>query len=95
MSVSNPPLVGVYCLLCCIQLVSVCVLLNISLWLGNRFCMYFVDLVAVTLVSCIVIMAGFCAISRCKLGRVVFSVVVCCIGVLRVWWGSIVELWGV
>ena len=57
--------------------------------------MYFVDLVAVTLVSCIVIMAGFCAISRCKLGRVVFSVVVCCIGVLRVWWGSIVELWGV
>ena len=55
---------GVYCLLCCIQLVSVCVLLIISLWWGNKFCMYFVDLVAVTLVSCIVIMAGFCVISK-------------------------------
>ena len=73
MSVSNPPLVGVYCLLCCIQLVSVCVLLNISLWFGNRFCMNFVDLVVVTLVSCTVIMAGFCATSRCKLGRAVYS----------------------
>ena len=31
MSVSRPPLVGVYCRLCCIQLVRVCVLLNISL----------------------------------------------------------------
>ena len=73
MSVSSPPLVGVYCLRCCIQLVSVCVLLNISLWWGNRFCMCIVDLVAVTLVSCIVIMAGFCVISRCRFGRVVFS----------------------
>ena len=31
MSVSRPPLVGVYCLLCCIQLVRLCVLLNNSL----------------------------------------------------------------
>ena len=30
-SVSSPPLVGVYCLLCCIQLVRMCVLLNNSL----------------------------------------------------------------
>ena len=59
MSVSSPPLVGVYCLLCCIQVVKVCVLLNINLWFGNRFCIYFVDLVPVTLVSCIVIIAGF------------------------------------
>ena len=73
MSVSSPPLVGVYCLLCCIQLVSVWVLLNISLWWGNKFCMYFVDLVAVTLVSCIVIMVGFCVISKCRFGRAVFS----------------------
>ena len=35
--------------------------------------MYFVDFVAVTLVSCIVIIAGFCAISRCRFGRAVFS----------------------
>ena len=35
--------------------------------------MYFVDLVAVTLVSCIVIMAGFCVISKCRFGRAVFS----------------------
>ena len=31
MSVSSPPLVGVYCHLCCIHLVSACVLLNINL----------------------------------------------------------------
>ena len=31
MSVINPPLVGVYCHLCCIHLVRACVLLNISL----------------------------------------------------------------
>ena len=31
MSVSSPPLVGVYCHRCCIHLVSACVLLNISL----------------------------------------------------------------
>ena len=73
MSVSSPPLVGVYCLLCCMQLVSVCVLLNINLWSGNKFCMYLVDLVAVTLVSCIVIMAGFCVVIRCRFGRAVFS----------------------
>ena len=46
------------CILCCIHLVIACVLLNISLYCGNRFCMYFVDFVAVNLVSCIVIIAG-------------------------------------
>ena len=35
-----------------------CVLLNISLCCGNRFCIYFVDFVAVSLVSCIVMIAG-------------------------------------
>ena len=73
MSVSNPPLVGVYCLLCCVYVVNMCVLLNINLWFENRFCMYFVDLVAVTLVSCIVTIASFCAMSRCRFGRAVFS----------------------
>ena len=72
MRVSRPPLVGVYCLRCCIQLVRVCVLLNISLLLGNRFCMYFVDLVAVTLVSCIVMIVGLLIMSCCRFGRVVF-----------------------
>ena len=33
------------------HLVSACVLLKISLYSGNRFCMYFVDLFVVSLVS--------------------------------------------
>lgn len=40
------------------HLVSVCVLLKTSLYSGNRFCMYLVDLVFVNFVSCMVIMAG-------------------------------------
>ena len=56
--VSRPPLAGVYGILCCIHCVSACVLLNISLYCGNKFCMYLVDFVAVNLVSCIVIIAG-------------------------------------
>ena len=36
---------------------SACVLLKMSLNSGNRFCMYFVDLFAVSLVSWICIMA--------------------------------------
>jgi hypothetical protein len=51
MSVRSPPLAGVYGIHCCIHLVSACVLLKISLYFGNRFCMYFVDFVAVSLVS--------------------------------------------
>ena len=35
--------------------------------------MYLVNLVAVTLVSCIVIMAGFCFMIKCRFGRAVFS----------------------
>ena len=57
-SLSRPPLAGVCGILCCIHLVSACVLLNISLYCGNRFCMYFVDFIAVSLVSCIVMIAG-------------------------------------
>jgi hypothetical protein len=57
-SVRSPSLAGVYGLLCCMHLVSACVLLNISLYYGNRFWMYFVDFVAVSLVSCMVIIAG-------------------------------------
>ena len=58
MRVRRPPLAGVYGILYCMHLVSACVLLNISLYFGNSFCMNFVDLVAVSLVSCIVIIAG-------------------------------------
>jgi hypothetical protein len=36
-SVRSPPLVGVYGLLCCMHLVNACVLLNISLYCGNKF----------------------------------------------------------
>ena len=76
MSVSRPPLVGVYGILCWMHLVSVCVLLKISLYSGNRFCMYLVDLVFVNFVSCMVIMAGLSCewyIMFCMLGNVVFS----------------------
>ena len=50
-------------------------LLKISLYSGNRFCIYFVDFVAVSLVSCIVIIAGLVVvfvIRLCIFGRVVF-----------------------
>ena len=62
-SVRSPPLAGVYGILCCIHLVSAWVLLNISLYCGNRFVMYFVDFVAVSLVSCMVMIAGLFDIS--------------------------------
>ena len=76
MSVRSPPLAGVYGILCCIHLVSACVLLNMSLYCGNRFWMYFVDLVAVSLVSCMVIIAclfGVLVMSWWRFGRAVFS----------------------
>ena len=50
-------------------------LLKISLCCGNRFCIYFVDFVAVSLVSCIVIIAGLLvvfAMSWWRFGRDVF-----------------------
>lgn len=66
-----------------------CVLLNISLCFGKRFCMYFVDFVAVTLVSCIVMIAGLCVRSWCMFGRVVFRDaafhVVMCVPDVVVW----------
>ena len=76
MSVRSPPLAGVYGILCCIHLVSACVLLKISLCFGNKFCMYFVDFVAVSLVSWIVIMAGLFVVLDIRwwrFGRAVFS----------------------
>ncbi len=76
MSVRSPPLAGVYGILCCIHLVSACVLLNISLYCGNKFCMYFVDFVAVSLVSCMVIIAGLFGVfdmSCWRFGKAVFN----------------------
>ena len=76
MSVRRPPLAGLYGILCCVHLVKACVLLNISLYFGNKFCIYFVDFVAVSLVSCIVMIAGLfgvLVIRSWRLGRVVFS----------------------
>ena len=73
--VRNPPLPGVYGILCCMHRVRVCVLLKISLYSGNRFCIYFVDFVAVSLVSCIVMIAGLVVVFVIKLymfGRAVF-----------------------
>ena len=96
MSVRSPPLAGVYGILCCIHLVSACVLLNISLYCGNRFCMYFVDFVAVSLVSCIVIIAGSFGvfdISWWRFGKDVFNEeafhVIMCVLWFVVWivWG--------
>ena len=50
-SVSRPPLAGVYGILCWIHLVSACVLLKINLWCRKRFWIYLVDLVAVSFIS--------------------------------------------
>ena len=75
-SVRSPPLAGVYGILCCIHLVNVCVLLNISLYCGNKFCMYFVDFFAVNFVSCMVIIAGLFGVSDMswwRFGKAVFS----------------------
>ena len=74
--VRSPPLAGVYGILCCMHLVNAWVLLNISLYSGNKFCIYFVDFVAVSLVSCIVMIVGFVilsAIKLCMFGKVVFK----------------------
>ena len=51
-------------------------LLKMSLYSGNRFCMYFVDFVAVILVSCIVIIAGLVGVfdmSLWRFGNAMFS----------------------
>ena len=74
--VRSPPLAGVYGILCCMHLVNAWVLLKISLYSGNRFCIYLVDFVAVSLVSCIVMIAGCVVLSVIKLymlGKVVFK----------------------
>ena len=73
--VRSLPLAGVYGILCCMQRVSACMLLKINLYFGNRFCIYFVDFVAVSLVSCIVMIVGCIVVFAFKLymfGRVVF-----------------------
>ena len=57
MSVSRPPLVGVYNILCWMHLVSAWVLLKINLYCENKFWMYLIDLDDVHLISCMVIMA--------------------------------------
>ena len=74
--VRSPPLAGVYGILCCMHRVRACVLLNISLYSENRFCIYFVDFVAVSLVSCMVMIVKLVVVSAimlCMFGRVVFS----------------------
>ena len=49
-------------------------LLKINLYCGKRFWIYLVDLVAISLVSWMAIMAGFvCRIISCRLGSAVFS----------------------
>ena len=73
--VRSPPLAGVYGFLCCMHRVRACVLLNISLYSGNIFCIYFVDLVAVSLVSCMVMIVGLVVVfvvMLCMFGRAVF-----------------------
>src|ERR1700737_1493158 len=58
------------------HLVSACVLLKMSLNSGNRFCMYFVDLFAVSLVSwicMIVVLFSELFIRLCRFGNDVLS----------------------
>ena len=103
-SVRSPPLACVYDILCCIHLVIVCVLLKIILYCGNRFCIYFVDFVAVILVSCIFIIAGLFGVfdrSLWRFGRAVFRDdafhVIMCVLRLVVWfiWGLIIGMLGI
>lgn len=56
--VYEPPLAGVYGVLCWMFLVGACVLLKINLYFGNDFWIYLVDLLAVSLVSWIEIVVG-------------------------------------
>ncbi len=75
-NVSSPPRLGVYGILCCIHLVRLRVLLKMSLYSGNRFCIYLVDLVVVSFVSCMFMIAVFVGVlfmRLCKFGRVVLS----------------------
>ena len=75
-SVSKPPLPGVYGILCWIHLVSACVLLKMSLNAGKRFCIYLVDFFAESLVSwicIIVVLFGELFIRLCRFGSVVLS----------------------
>ena len=54
---SSPPHPSVYGIRCWVHLVSACILLNINLYCGNKFWIYFVDFVAVILVSWIIMIA--------------------------------------
>ena len=61
---------------CCMHHVKVCVLLKINLYCGNKFWIYFVDFVVVSLVSCIAIIARGLwvrSMRSWRLGRAVFS----------------------
>ena len=76
-----------------------CVLLKMNLYWGNKFWMYFVDFVAVSLVSWMIIIVVFICVwvmRPCKLGKVVlsedtFEVIMfvfgwcCCLFLLFVW----------
>ena len=75
-SVSSPPLAGIYGIFYCILLVSKCVLLKISLYFGKIFWMYLVDFVAVSLLSWIIIIDVLVCefgIKSYMLGSAVFS----------------------
>jgi hypothetical protein len=61
---------------CCMHLVRACVLLKMSLNSGNKFCIDFVDLFAVSLVSWICIIAVLVSelfIRLCRFGSDVLS----------------------
>jgi hypothetical protein len=75
MNRSRPPLEGVNGIpLLLRHLVGVLVLLNINLYLGNNFWMYFVDFIAVSLVSWRAIIEGSsdgCLIRSWRFGKAV------------------------
>lgn len=78
-------------------------LLNITLYCEYKFCVNFVDFVAVNLVSCIMIIVGLLSTSRWRIGRVLFSdatfhVMICVlwfiIWVFGVCGGGMLDIWG-
>lgn len=84
----RPPREGVYGFCCWMHLVKECVWLKMSLYWGNRVCIYFVDLLEVNLVSRMAMIAGGAMgllIRDCMFGKVVlredaFQVMICVAG---------------
>jgi hypothetical protein len=94
MKINNPPLVRVYGnLQCCIHLVGMFVMLKRSSYVGNRFCIYLVDLEDVIFVSRKTMMVGSlpvilmrsCRLERVEFRKEEFQVIIVFLNVIKIW----------